>query len=300
MQHTDIKNNGWIEQFIPDFFRPYAYLARLDRPIGAWLLLFPGWWAIVLAAGGLRAMNLNDAKVMLLFGLGAIIMRAAGCVVNDLWDQKFDKQVTRTQSRPLAAGTLSAKQAVFFLAGLLLAGFLILLQMHIVTILLGFFTIPLIIAYPLMKRITWWPQAFLGLTFNFGALMGWSAITGIIEPACLLLYCGCIFWTIGYDTIYAHQDKEDDARIGLKSSALKLGQDSPRWVSAFYAAAFLLFTLSFILATAGILSYLCLTVAAWHLYRQIKNWDINNHQSSLDTFKSNRDLGFLLLLAALL
>jgi 4-hydroxybenzoate polyprenyltransferase len=298
--YTDINNNGWIETALPAFVRPYAYLMRLDRPIGIWLLLLPGLWSIALASGGLSGIGSYELWIITLFTVGAVIMRGAGCIINDLWDRNLDRQVERTKARPLASGELSAFQASLFLAFLLLLGFVILLQMHITTILLGFMTIPLIVLYPLMKRITWWPQIFLGLTFNFGALMGWAAISGILSLAPVILYIGCIFWTVGYDTIYAHQDKEDDAKVGIKSTALKLGSASVKWVSLFYFISMILFLAAFMLAEAGMTSYILLALPSAHFLSQMRSWDMDDQASSLAVFKSNRIFGVVLLLAALL
>ncbi len=303
--HTDIKSNGGINRFFPPLLRPYACLARFDRPIGTWLLLLPGWWAITLSAGGLfsfnsHSVNFNhhDVNLMALFGIGALVMRGAGCVINDLWDRRLDHQVERTRSRPLASGAVTPKQAFVFLILLLSIGLLILTRMSFVTILLGVISVPFIVFYPLMKRITWWPQLFLGLTFNFGALMGWSAVTGTLALPALFLYAGGIFWTLGYDTIYAHQDKEDDARIGIKSTALKLGENSKKWVAGFYSIAWLFFVLAYIIAGAGTLSVLILLAAGWQFFWQVRMWDMDNPESSLMIFKSNRDFGLFVLAAA--
>lgn len=286
---------------IPAPLKPYALLARLDRPIGIWLLLLPGWWAILLASGGLRSLNFYDLKLLALFGIGAIVMRAAGCIVNDLWDRNLDAQVDRTKQRPLAAETVGLLHACAFLSLLLLAGLAILLSIpSLVTILLGILAVPLIALYPLMKRVTWWPQVFLGIVFNFGALMGWSAVTGVIGAPAALLYLGGIFWTLGYDTIYAHQDREDDLRVGIKSTALKLGVHSKKWVVGFYAVAWLLIFSAFISAGAGILSGFALLAAAGHLFWQMMRWNPNNPMNSLDIFRSNRDFGLIVLAAALI
>ncbi|MCB1783901.1 MAG: 4-hydroxybenzoate octaprenyltransferase [Alphaproteobacteria bacterium] len=297
--HTDIKRIIWIERILPKSLLPYVALARLDRPVGIWLLLLPGWWSITLASGGIANMKLWEWTVLALFGIGAILMRAAGCVINDIWDRDLDRQVERTRSRPLAAGTLSLKQASVFLATLLLISLVILLQFNKTTIILGIATLPLIATYPLMKRFTWWPQAFLGLTFNFGALMGWSAINGSITLPALFLYISGIFWTIGYDTIYAHQDKEDDALAGIKSTALKFGANSKYWVAHFYAFSLITMLIATMLlnSESSLKSGLFLIPAAAHLIWQLKTWTPDNPESSLKTFKSNRDFALLALLA---
>lgn len=286
--HTDIKREGWVEKLLPPVLRPYAALARLDRPIGIWLLLLPGWWAILLASNKPTRMDGEVWEFLVLFGIGAVVMRAAGCVVNDLWDRDLDRQVGRTSLRPLASGEVTVRQAVIFLAALLVAALVILLQFNALTILLGVLSLPLIAVYPLMKRFTWWPQLFLGFTFNFGALMGWSAVTGSVDFPALLLYAGGIFWTLGYDTIYAHQDKEDDALAGIKSTALLFGEKSRRYVAAFFCIAYvLIFTAS---------QSLFLIPAALHLAWQLYAWKPDDAESSLRTFKSNRDFGILVLL----
>ncbi|HTK83518.1 MAG TPA: 4-hydroxybenzoate octaprenyltransferase [Patescibacteria group bacterium] len=300
MTHTDIRTDGWIGRWLPPAAQPYALLARLDRPVGTWLLLLPGWWGIVLAVGRYSAMNARDEKTMILFGVGAVVMRAAGCVINDLWDRDFDRRVERTMARPLAAGTVTPKQALAFLAVLLLIGFWILTQMSLVTILLGILSLPLIVIYPLAKRFTWWPQLVLGLIFNFGALMGWGAVTGAVGLPALLLYAAGIFWTLGYDTIYAHQDIADDMKIGVRSTAIKFGPDSKKWVAGFYAAAWVLILLAFIAAHENWQSFVFLLFPAMHFAIQIKMWDPNDPAKSLEVFRMNRILGFLVLLAAAL
>ncbi len=269
---------------------------RLDRPIGTWLLLLPGWWALMLAGGGVRGL---DWGLFILFGIGAVIMRGAGCVVNDFWDRDLDKKVERTRLRPLAAGTVSKRQSVLF-AGLLFGvGFLVLLQMSAAAIVLGVLTVPLIVTYPLMKRVTWWPQAFLGITFNAGALIGWAAVTGNVPVAALVLYAGGILWTLGYDTVYAHQDKEDDALIGVRSTARRLGAASRIWVAGFHAGAWVLIVAAFLMAGAGVGSFAVLILAAAQAAWRIYEWDMDDPRSSLGTFKSARDFGLLVLLAAM-
>ncbi len=300
MTHTDIKKNGWIIEKLPEQVKPYYYLMRLDRPIGTWLLLLPGLWAIMLASGGLWALNADDIYLVFLFTIGAVLMRGAGCVMNDIWDRDLDKKVKRTAARPIASGAVSVKRAIIFTCVLLMLGFAILLQTHLVTILLGFLTVPLMITYPLMKRITWWPQFFLGIIFNFGALMGWAAVNGTVSISSLLLYIGGICWTLGYDTIYADQDKDDDAMVGIKSSVLWLGERAEKAVKMFYGAAFFLFALAFVMAGAGYLSLIVLMGGAYHFTWQLKNWDRTDPASALKIFRSNRDFGLILLAAAMI
>lgn len=300
MNHTDIRKKSWIEA-LPAPVRPYLYLARLDRPIGIWLLVLPGWWAIVLAAGGWSGLDAHAWRLIILFGLGAALMRGAGCIINDIWDRDLDREVTRTRIRPLAAGTLTLRQATIFLNVLLLCGLLILLQMNRSTIILGVFAVPLIIIYPLAKRWTWWPQAVLGFTFNFSALMGWSAAAETLAaPAPWLLYAGAVFWTLGYDTVYAHQDMEDDALAGVKSSALRLGERSKVWVIMFYIVFFIFLALSSALATHILRAAFYIVPAALYTFWRLKHWTPSDPQSSLSMFKSSRNTGVLILLGHIL
>ena len=275
------------------------YLARLDRPIGIWLLLLPSLWGIALASSHLSGFSFKILWLIFLFTLGAIVMRAAGCVVNDIWDRKLDAQVERTRVRPLASGEISVCQALIFLFGLLMIGFCVLILMNGTTILLGLLSVPLIAVYPLMKRITFWPQAFLGLTFNFGALMGWAAVMDGLGLPAVLLYVSGFFWTLGYDTIYAHQDKDDDALIGMKSTALKFGDDSKKWVSGFYAGMLVCLAWAFALSSLNVLAFPGLGLVGVHLFWQIRCWDMDDPACSLAVFKSNRDLGLLVLAAIL-
>ena len=290
--------NGWIDRLLPRGARPYAYLMRLDRPIGAWLLLLPGWWAIMLAGGG--GLRGTDWGLMVLFGIGAVIMRGAGCVVNDMWDRDLDRMVERTRGRPLAAGTVSWRQALLFTGVLAGAGFLILIQMSTLAIILGVLTLPLIISYPLMKRVTWWPQAFLGITFNAGALIGWAAVTGHLSMAAWVLYGAGILWTLAYDTVYAHQDKDDDALVGIRSTARLFGTAGEKWVAGFYAVSWVGVLAAFLLAGAGWLSCVLLVVPALYAFLQIRVWRMDDPASSLMVFRASRDYGLLVLLAALL
>ncbi|HOO81308.1 MAG TPA: 4-hydroxybenzoate octaprenyltransferase [Alphaproteobacteria bacterium] len=291
---TDIRLWNWIEK-LPERFRPYVYLARLDRPIGIWLLLLPALWGITLAASHLSGFSFKVLWLIFLFALGASVMRAAGCVVNDIWDRKLDAQVDRTRVRPLASGEVSVQQALIFLFGLLMAGFCILILMNGITILLGLLAVPLIVIYPLMKRVTFWPQAVLGLTFNFGALMGWAAVMDGLSAQALLLYVAACLWTLGYDTIYAHQDKEDDALIGVKSTALKFGENSKKWVSGFYAVMLVFLGWGFALSSLNAFALPGLALIGMHLFWQIGRWDMDDPACSLAVFKSNRDLGLLVL-----
>jgi 4-hydroxybenzoate polyprenyltransferase len=295
---SDIQVSGWISR-LPEKYRPFAILARLDRPVGVWLLLLPALWSIVLATAYGGHSWLYAAFLAVLFTIGAVVMRGAGCVINDLWDRKLDAQVERTKLRPLASGEISLTDALVFLGVLLMAGLVVLLLLAPAAIMLGVLTIPLIAAYPLMKRLTFWPQAVLGVTFNFGALMGWAAVTDSLNLPAMLLYAAGIFWTLGYDTVYAHQDKEDDALIGIRSTALLFGGESRRWVSAFYGVAWLCLLMAFLFSGIGPLAYAGLAGAGAHLGWQIWRWTPDNPQSALKTFQSNRDFGLIVLAAVL-
>ncbi|MBI4185232.1 MAG: 4-hydroxybenzoate octaprenyltransferase [Proteobacteria bacterium] len=290
---SDIATGGWIERRAPGRARPYLRLARLDRPIGTWLLLFPCWWGVALASGG----GLPDPGLLILFALGSVVMRAAGCVINDFADRDFDRRVARTALRPLASGTIGTAGGLAFLAGLLLAGLLVLTQFNWTTVWLGLAATPLIVAYPFMKRITYWPQAWLGITFNWGALVGYSAVADALAPAAGVLYAGAFFWTLGYDTIYAHQDKEDDALIGVKSTALKFGPRTKSWLALFYALAVALMAAAGALAGLGLAFYAGLGLAALQLLWQVRGLDIDDPLDCLMRFKSNRWVGLLVFLA---
>src|SRR5579863_120562 len=254
---SDIRRGDWVERWLPGWAEPYARLARLDRPIGTWLLLFPAWWGIALAS------RWPDPVLLLLFAVGAVAMRGAGCTLNDIADRDYDGKVARTRMRPLPSGRVSVWQAALFMALQLALGAAILFSHNRMSIVLGLAVLGLIGSYPFMKRITWWPQLFLGLNFNWGALIGWTAVTGRVAWPALLLYLGGICWTLGYDTIYAHQDKEDDARIGVKSSALALGPHTRPFLFTFYAAAALLWGSAGAASGLGAVFYLALAAVAF-------------------------------------
>jgi 4-hydroxybenzoate polyprenyltransferase len=289
---TDIAVGGWLDRYAPAPVRPYARLMRLDRPIGTWLLLWPCWWSLALAAPGWP-----DPWLMALFAVGALVMRGAGCTVNDIADRDIDGRVARTATRPLPSGAVSLTQALVLLGVLLALGLAILVQLGIVAIWLGVAALPLIGLYPFMKRITWWPQAWLGLTFNWGALIGWAAVTGTVGAPPLALYAAGIAWTLGYDTIYAHQDKEDDALIGVKSSARRLGEATRPWLYAFYAIAVALIGVAGWLAGLAWPFYLGLGLAAAQLAWQAARVDIDAPADCLATFKSNKWLGLIVFAA---
>jgi 4-hydroxybenzoate polyprenyltransferase len=286
---TDIRRGDWIDRLAPPALRPYARLARLDRPIGTWLLLLPCWWGLALASPGWP-----DPALLLAFAAGALVMRGAGCTFNDIVDREFDAQVERTRARPLPSGAVSLKGAVLFLALQLAVGLAILLAFDGFTILLGIASLALVFTYPFMKRITWWPQAFLGLTFNWGALMGWSAATGGLDAPALLLYAGAVAWTVGYDTIYAHQDKEDDALIGVRSTARLFGAASGRWIALFYALAVAGFAAAGGAAGLTWPYWLALAAVGLQLAWQVSGLRIDDPADCLMRFRSNRWIGWML------
>ncbi len=288
----DMPVGNWIDRWVPAVARPYLRLMRLDRPIGTWLLLLPCWWSLALATDGPPPLGL-----MALFALGAVVMRGAGCTINDMADHKFDAQVARTAGRPIASGAVSLRQAAVFLGVQLAVGLAVLLQLDRIAILVGAASLLLVFPYPLMKRITYWPQAWLGLTFNWGALVGWAAIRGEIGVPALLLYAAGLFWTLGYDTIYAHQDKEDDILVGVKSSALALGGMTPRWLWVFYGAAVVLIAAAGHSAGLAWPFYPLLGLAAAQLAWQAAKVRIDDGADCLAKFKSNRWFGWALLAA---
>src|SRR5437764_1595881 len=287
---SDIRVGDWVDRWLPTRAEPYARLARLDRPIGTWLLLFPGWWGIALAAN-----SWPDPLLLLLFAVGAVVMRGAGCTLNDIADREFDAKVARTRLRPLPSGRVTVPQALVFMAAQLIVGAAILLSLNRACWWLGIGVLALIGTYPFMKRITYWPQLFLGLNFNWGALLGWTAVTGALAWPPVLLYLGGICWTLGYDTIYAHQDKEDDARIGIKSSALALGEQTRPWLFVFYGAAVSLWAMAGVAAGLGPWFRLGLAIATVQLFWQGARVNINDPADCLAKFRSNRVTGWLLL-----
>lgn len=290
--NTDISAESWIDRVLPAPARPYARLMRLDRPIGTWLLLWPGWWALTLAGAGASAWHF-----FILFALGAIVMRGAGCTYNDIIDREIDAKVSRTATRPLPSGQVTLAHAWFFLIAQLVIGLVILLQFNAFAIFMGAASLLLVFTYPFMKRITYWPQAWLGLTFNWGAVLGWAAVQGELGWPALALYVGGIAWTLGYDTIYAHQDREDDALIGVKSSALALGQRSKPFIAGCYALAIILFILAVPTAKWTLPFFAVMTSAALHATWQVSTLNINDSSNCLTRFRSNRDFGTLIMIA---
>jgi len=284
---------NWVDTRAPQWSRPYLRLSRLDRPIGSWLLLMPCWWSAALAAG--VAGNIGRLPlVVALFFVGAFVMRGAGCTWNDITDRDLDARVERTRSRPIPAGQVSVRQALAFLVLQALIGLLVLLQFNRFAVMTGIASLAIVAVYPFMKRITWWPQIVLGLAFSWGALMGFAVTLGRIDAAALSLYAGSIAWAIGYDTIYAHQDAEDDALIGIKSTARLFGVRTHRALVAFYGLAVLLLGVAFALAGAGLAAWIGLVAFAAHLVWQIRRLEIGDPALCLRIFKSNRDAGLLL------
>ena len=287
---SDIPAGGWVDRYVPAPARPYVRLARLDRPIGTWLLLFPCWWAIAMAwTGG------ADARYFVLFGIGAMIMRGAGCTYNDILDRDFDRQVARTMNRPIPSGQVSVPGAWAFMAVLLMLGLAILLGFNRFAIAVGASSLVLVFTYPLMKRITFWPQFFLGLAFNWGALLGWAAVRGDLSLAPALLYAGGILWTLGYDTIYAHQDRIFDAPAGVKSSARALGLGSKPWLYAFYIGAAALFAAAGVAGSHPWPYFAGLAAGTLQLLWQVRDVELDDPKDCLAKFRSNRLFGWLFL-----
>ena len=278
--------------YFPIWVRPWVELARYDKPIGYLLLFWPCVWSLLLAS--IETSKGFPLYYILLFFLGAVVMRGAGCTWNDFLDKGFDAKVERTKDRPLASRKITNFGAIFFLILQLAFGLLILLQFNNLTIFLGALSLFPIFLYPLMKRITWWPQIFLGITFNWGALLGWSSINNDISISTILLFLGCIFWTLGYDTIYAHQDKKDDILLGLKSSAIRLGKNTKRFLVFVYLMAFILIATASYMVIENLLILIFLPLIFLHLNLQIYFLDTENPTSCLKIFKSNNLLGLLL------
>ncbi|KAL6187222.1 hypothetical protein ACLB2K_043337 [Fragaria x ananassa] len=280
---------SWIDVYLPRQARPYAKLARLDKPIGTWLLAWPCMWSITLAAS---PGYLPDIKMLTLFGCGALLLRGAGCTVNDLLDRDIDTMVERTKLRPVASGLVTPFEGLCFLGFQLLLGLGILLQLNNYSRVLGASSLLLVFSYPLMKRFTFWPQAYLGLTFNWGALLGWAAVKGSIDPAIVLpLYISGVFWTLVYDTIYAHQDKEDDLKVGVKSTALRFGDSTKEWIAGFGILCICSLALSGYNADIGWPYYALLAVASGQLAWQIWTVDLSSRIDCNRKFVSNKWFG---------
>ncbi len=288
----DAPPKNWLDRFAPDWLKPYGRLARWDRPIGWWLLLWPCWWSAALAA---IAADRGAPNVwhLFLFLVGAIAMRGAGCTYNDLIDRDFDAQVERTRLRPLPSGQVRPSQALVFLVLQSLVGALVLFQFNAFTIVLGIASLAVVALYPFAKRVTDWPQFVLGLAFSWGALVGWSAVFGKLSAAPIVLYAGAVLWTIGYDTIYALQDKEDDAVIGVRSTARLFGRRSRAGIAAFYVAAFVLFGLALVIADAGIFAFAALGAGLLHAVYLIATLNPDDPENCLKRFRANSTTGWI-------
>lgn len=288
------KNRSMLVRVLPKCCRPFALLARVDKPIGTWLLLWPCFWSISLAENGLP-----DIRLLTLFAVGALVMRSAGCVLNDIIDSNLDARVARTRYRPLASGEVSKRAAFAFLLLLLALGLLILSQLNTFTIFMGLGSAGLIVIYPFMKRITHWPQLVLGLAFNWGALLGWASVEATLGWPAGMLYLAGIAWTLGYDTIYAHQDKDDDLKVGIKSSAIYLGQKTKASLVIFYSIAIFSFLISGYLAKISWPFYLGVILAASILAFQIVQIRLSNPANCLHKFKLNFWVGFFIFVGIL-
>ena len=289
---------NWVDGLAPPFARPYLRLARLDRPIGSWLLLMPCWWSVGLT--GMRVEQFPSLWHIALFFVGAFAMRGAGCTWNDLVDRNLDGLVERTRSRPIPSGQVTVAEATAFMLLQALIGLLVLIQFNRFTVLTGLCSLLVVAIYPFMKRITYWPQIVLGLAFSYGALMGWPAAFGRLDWPAIVLYAGSISWVIGYDTIYAHQDRDDDLLIGIKSTALLFGENTRPMLAGFYAGAVVLIGAAGLMAGGQLIFVLGLIAFAAHLAWQVVRLDINNSAHCLTLFKSNRDAGLILFGAMLL
>ncbi len=295
MSHTDIAAGGWTAR-LPPGWRPYALLLRLDRPIGVWLLFLPGAWGIVLSG----APPGRSAWLLLLFAVGSVVMRGAGCIVNDMWDRELDRKVVRTAGRPLASGALRMRQAAGLLGLMLLAGLLVLLQLPPLCWGLGVGSLVLVGLYPLAKRVTWWPQLVMGFTFGFGAPMGYAAGAGRLDAAGLALYAAAILWDLGFDTIYAHQDREDDALAGIRSTARLWGRRTRPLLALCYAAAVAALAVAGGLAGLSPWFFLALLGPAALLAWQAQRLDIADPAGCLRLFRLNREVGLAVTAALLL
>lgn len=292
IRHTPDSQHQGLVAYLPPFFRPYALLARFDRPIGWWLLFWPCAFGIALA-GGLR----EHWDLLFWMLIGAIAMRGAGCVWNDMVDRDLDRQVARTASRPIASGMVSMRAAAIWAGILCLIGLAVLVQLPWTAQVVAVASVLLVAAYPFMKRITWWPQAWLGMVYSWGALVGWVAVGGPVGPAMVLLYMGCILWTVGYDTIYALQDIEDDALVGVKSSARAMGKHVRGGVAFCYAAALALWGAAIWQVRPDAVALVALMPITLHFIGQVATLDLHNGADALAKFRSNRFAGLLILAA---
>ena len=299
-QVADAVRGNWVDRYAPAWSRPYLRLSRADRPIGTWLLLLPCWWGLTLAILADGNARWQDLWIFAGCGLGAFLMRGAGCTWNDITDRHIDGSVARTRSRPIPSGAVSVKGAVAWMGLQALIALGILLTFHPAAIALGVLSLAPVAVYPFAKRFTWWPQIFLGLAFNWGALLAWAAHAGSLSWPPVVLYLAGIAWTLFYDTIYAHQDKEDDALIGVKSTARLFGDRTPTWLRRFLVATVALMGLAVLGAAIGRVNPLALIVAlagpwamGWHMTWQMRMLDMEDHPRLLRLFRSNRDAGLL-------
>jgi len=295
---ADAQSGNWVDRFAPDWLKPYARLARWDRPIGFWLLFWPCAYALGLAAVAVPGAGF-DIKALILFFIGAVAMRGAGCTFNDIVDTDIDMKVERTRSRPIPSGQVTRRQAWTFLVIQSLVGALVLVQFNWLTIVLGIASLALVAIYPFMKRITWWPQLFLGLAFSWGAIVGWTSQIGSLSVAPILLYVGCILWVIGYDTFYAMQDIEDDALIGVKSTARLFGDRARPILALFYAAAVICWLTAGWLVGGGMLLMLLMLAPVAILAWQVLTIKMGNGKDGLIKFKANHWVGIAFTLALL-
>jgi 4-hydroxybenzoate polyprenyltransferase len=299
-QVADAAKDNWVDAYAPAATRPYLRLSRADRPIGTWLLLIPCWWGLTLGMLFDGQSGWHDAWVALGCAIGAWLMRGAGCTWNDITDQDFDGQVERTRSRPIPSGQVTTRQAVVWMIAQALLAFCILLTFNTVAILLGILALLPVAIYPFAKRFTWWPQVFLGLAFNWGALLAWTAHTGSLDAPAVVLYLAGIAWTLFYDTIYAHQDTEDDALIGIKSTARLFGENTAPWLRRFLMATVGLMGIAVIFSGLENASVLGMVIAlggpwamGWHMAWQLRGLDINDSAKLLQLFRANRDTGMI-------
>jgi 4-hydroxybenzoate polyprenyltransferase len=296
---ADASARNWVDRLAPVALVPYLRLARADRPIGFFLLALPCFWSVSLAARSIGEAY-PDPWLLALFALGALVMRGAGCTYNDLVDRDLDAQVARTRGRPLPSGQVTPRAAFIFMVVLCLIGLAVLLSFNSTTIWLGLGVLPIVALYPFVKRFSHWPQAVLGLAFNWGALLGWPAVLGRLDWPPIVLYAGALAWTIGYDTIYAHQDREHDELIGVKSTALKFGRATKAWLAVLYAIAWLAISAAGIMAHAGTAFLLVMMAAGAQLAWQVATLDIDDPENCLERFRSNRDFGAIVLAAILI
>ncbi|UWR03318.1 4-hydroxybenzoate octaprenyltransferase [Ruegeria conchae] len=299
-QVADAATGNWVDTYAPTFARPYLRLSRADRPIGTWLLLIPCWWGLALAILSDGQPRWEDLWIALGCAIGAFLMRGAGCTWNDITDREFDGKVERTRSRPIPSGQVSVRQAVFWMVLQCLLALAILLTFNQAAIAMGVLSLLPVTIYPFAKRFTWWPQIFLGLAFNWGALLAWAAHTGTVGWPAIMLYLSGIAWTLFYDTIYAHQDAEDDELIGIKSTARLFGTDTARWLKYFLIGTVSLMGLAIIDAALPVASVLALVVAlggpwamGWHLAWQLRGLDTEDNAKLLQLFRANRDTGLI-------